>query len=274
MNDFVPNWGHLQTNTKMKKLLLMAACIATLMTSNLRAQDFAPKLKTIPIILEPVVSPWLAPFWAAVAAVGVLMEVEEAACEPLENFKIGIQHSTESMSASVAWPGGEYPLREFEAERVYDYNPQSNIAQWFIRTTFITYPIGGNGPIIERNYSVEPPEDQSFNNMDVAYSRAANPAYAHDSAFEYDNFAVATAYCYRMGGAPFPRPVAAIMNGWVWKPLWRNDYLYHEPVDMYQDIHYLMIAPWSVALYKPNFIANTELPDGGVVTTLFAPADW
>lgn len=253
--------------------MVTAACIATLVGSA-RAEGLwgGPIVKTIPIILEPIVLPALGPYWAALAAVGVLMEVAEEACEPLENYKVGIQHITGSMSASIMWPDGEYPTRDWECERVYDYDPRSNIAHWFIRLTTTVYTHGGE-PIVERTYSTDPPLDQSANNEDVQYEREAEP-FRHDSTFMYDSYETVTAYCYRHGSSAWPRPVMAIYNGYNWKPVWRNDYMYHSPVSVYQDFHYLMLGPEGIAYYKPHWEwgLNTELPDGGGVATLyFAP---
>ena len=266
----------------MKKLIVLtAACIVTLITPTRADQAgespyllwspppviIKPLLKTIPIILEPIVMPWLAPYWAAVASVGVLMEVEEELCEPLENHKIGVGHDTCSMSASVFWPDGEYPGRDWECERVYDYDPKLNVARWWIRLTHTTYTQGGE-PIVTRDYSNEPPLDQSFTNEDVQYEREAEP-FRHESTFIYDSYEVVTAYCYRKGSSAWPRPVMAIYNGYNWKPVWRNDYMYHSPLNVYVDYNYCMIGPEGVAYYKPHWEGNTELPDGGGVATLF-----
>jgi len=255
------------------KSVILAVCILSLSVPA-EAKHYPnppPSMKwirTVPIILEPIEATVLGAFWAAAAAVSVLVDVLEEMAEPLESYESGIQHVVGSTSATISWPDGEYPTRDIDAERWYDYEPLEKRARWFIKTTYTTIFLNGNIESVV-NYSTEPPVINDFNQMDIHYNRIGLSG-AGQNSFSYDAYETVTAYCVSYGTKVWIRPVMSIVTGFKWDPTWRDDILYHVPTTLYEDRHYLMIPRGVVMLYKPHWDPQTEIFQLGVTTLYFS----
>lgn len=230
------------------------------------------KVKSLPIVLKPVVYTVLERFWVYLAMKGA-MEIAEEMAEPLANYEVGIKFVAGSVSETFTWPDGEYPTRDIDRERTYDYNPVTKVVRWFFKTTWTTIMRDGT-TYVTVSYSTEPPLVNDFNNKDVHYNRIALSG-THSASYSHDGFETVTAYCLRKGNKAWGLPVMAIMIGWEWTPLWRNDTLFHNPIRPYEDQHYLFLGPTSsgaaMAIYKPRWVQNTEFYSQGVATLYFHP---
>jgi hypothetical protein len=196
---------------------------------------------------------------AAAGAVDVLLEMTE----PLENYKAGVKHVVGATSATMSWPDWEYPTRDLDAERVYDYDPFNNVETWWIKSTFTVIEHDGTA-VTTTTYSQQAPLTKDFRMEDIKYRRIGLSG-AHQTSFSYDAYEKVVCYAARMGSRAWGRPVMVRTQGNEFVAVFRTDIKYETPTIPYQDDHYAFIGPsslgplGSMVQWKPHWDEGTNV---------------
>jgi hypothetical protein len=227
-------------------------------------------LRSVPIILENIVTVTIPAFWSAMAAAGAVDVLDEMT-QPVDDYEAGIKHVTGSTSAEMSWVDGEYPTRQLEAERVYDYDPYTKTETWWIKSIF-SEELSDGTMSTTTTYSQQPPLLKDFRMEDIHYKRFGLSG-AHQTSFSYDAYETVTCYCIRRGSSAWGRPVVAFTTGFYFDATFRDDIKYEVPTSGYEDRHYCFIGPGSMSQWKPRWDddTNIEIFQTGVVTLLLKP---
>jgi hypothetical protein len=231
----------------------------------------------VPIILAPIVEISLPLFWAAMAAKGsvdVLVEMTE----PLDNYGAAVKHVVGATSAEQSWVDWEYPTRELDAERVYDFDPFANggagAETWWIKSTWTEKYKDGTS-VSTVTYSQTPPLIKSFRMEDIKYRRIGLSG-ARQTSFSYDAYEKVVCCAWRKGSKAWGRPITVFTTGFYFDVVFRSDIKYEIPTLSYEDRHHCFIGPASggvtssLAQWKPYWQdgTNVEIFQVGFVTLL------
>jgi hypothetical protein len=229
-------------------------------------------VRSVPVILTSIVEGALPAFWAALAAKGAVDVLVEMT-EPLENHGAAVKHVVGATSAEQSWPDWEYPTRELDAERTYDFDPFTNTETWWIKSTWTEkYKDGTSVSTI--TYSQTPPPLKSFRMEDIKYRRIGLSG-AHQTSFSYDAYEKVVVCAWRKASSAWPRPLTVLTTGFYFDVVFRSDIKYEIPTLGYEDRHYVLLGPASsgqgaMAQWKPHWQdgTNVEIFQVGFVTLL------